>query len=119
MALVDPGPKCPEKESVAASDSNLCKDDGIGGLLHPGERCYRTVVPRGSSDESGLHCCYDEKTGDLSGGHTDRCSPAVGGGGGTCDYDFVESYDSWGTKHYVPGPRIYCHFAKDVFGFYD
>ena len=112
-----PEPTCPDEEEDAANDPNMCMDDPTGGMLHPGETCYRQVVPRGSTDESGLHCCYSRSSPyRLVDGHRDKCSPAVGGGGGTCEYDSAESHDTWGLEHTVPGPRVCEHIIRDVIG---
>jgi len=83
---------CPSTAAGAKSSAGLCKDSPIGGALHKGT-CYRQMVPKGSKDESGLHCCYDD-AGKLADGHWDSISPATGAwkpavdgsGGGTCSY---------------------------------
>jgi RHS repeat-associated protein len=81
--------KCPPKESDAKCDNGLCYD--WANPVHPGQRCYREVIPPGSGDTEpgipyGLHCCY--KGGKLVDSHIDPTDPAIGGGGGYCKYGF-------------------------------
>lgn len=77
--------KCPSTEAGAKSDAGLC-DDGNKNPFHWGQHCYREVVPVGTKGQpAGLHCCY--KGGKLVDKHIDPHDPAVGGGGGKCEYD--------------------------------
>ena len=77
--------KCPKTVAGARRDPGLC-DDGFGNQLHPGQHCYREVVPIGTKGQpAGLHCCY--KGGKLVNHHIDAIDIATGGGGGKCRKD--------------------------------
>jgi hypothetical protein len=80
---------CPPTEAGAKDNKDLCHDTWYGAIFHPGQSCYREVIPPGSRDTEpgipyGLHCCY--KDGKLFDKHTDCTDPATEGGGGTCIY---------------------------------
>jgi RHS repeat-associated protein len=117
-----PGPLrgCPLHETEIQGDKRACKDTAEGQGFHPGETCYRQVVPKGSANQSGLHCCY--RDGRLSDAHPDAYQPAIGGGGGTCEYDYtIMTTDVMPgplppPDTIVPGRRMCMHFLVDVGG---
>jgi len=116
----EPSKGCPLYEPNAKADKRLCQDDAFGGSQHKGQNCYRQVVPKGSTNEAGLHCCYDQSTGRLADAHPDSYQPAIGGGGGTCQYDLTavpaDPHSDFPTGGISIGWRLCKHLVVDLGG---
>jgi RHS repeat-associated protein len=69
-----------------------CRDTGAGGAMHPGETCYRQIVP--GTGFPSCHVCYDANG--ACNVHQDAHGPATGrNADGTCIYGFRTTIDHW------------------------